>query len=567
MSERFHADQLSHGFFQFTKPFTTWGWVAWGISIVFMLIGVVFVLVASGLPDAPPVEEAQVLASPDIDHDYEELGKGFERGSTGAWLRLEGQITNGIIASGHCYQDDDGNWHDTTSAVNDGSITIQPGESQYAPFTVYWTEETLGAELSAVSRHCPRSDWTISVGDRVQLFVLDDGENLWLFSAGEDSLDPSEVTDREDMQRWALLFCMIGAAILMAATPTSLAQDRRESQKQHSVREQMHLSKSTGVLVKAVGPERGEDDYNDWILDEPSHELWNLENPYAADEGDKIIEEHPNKVGTPIPATLTFYSIGAAIFIVSTVWLSADLLARHGSIVHVVIGNILRWGVMAFNLIWGIICYRRWKVAHNIIDTPTQLARSVAVGPAELVGQVRPGPDGSMTVEVSGPGRKASGVVAFKWLEEQYVCRGSGKNRHCSWESRASDDGSQPFILHDGSAGILVDPKTWKKIDYGGQLHQWTSGNWRWTLHTLGIGDPIYCLGRAESKRDGEFEEELDRTKASGLLVMRGNADVGMSVKLSRGTELSLLAGMRSTTEQVIVPIALLVFGLIPFFW
>jgi hypothetical protein len=83
----------------------------------------------------------------------------------------------------------------------------------------------------------------------------------------------------------------------------------------------------------------------------------------------------------------------------------------------------------------------------------------------------------------------------------------------------------------------------------------------------LGIGDPIYCLGRAESKRDGEFEEELDRTKASGLLVMRGNADVGMSVKLHRGTELSLLAGMRSTTEQLIVPIALLVFGIIPFFW
>jgi hypothetical protein len=172
-----------------------------------------------------------------------------------------------------------------------------------------------------------------------------------------------------------------------------------------------------------------------------------------------------------------------------------------------------------------------------------------------------------MTVEVNSSSRKASGVVAFKWVEEQYVCRGSGKNRKCSWETRASDAGSQPFILHDGSAGILVDPSTWKNIDYGSQLYQWTGGNWRWTLHSLGIGDPIYCLGRAESKRDGEFEENLDRTKQSGLLVMRGNADVGMSVKLSRGTELSLLAGMRSTTEQLIVPIALLIFGLIPFIW
>ena len=44
MSERFHADQLSHGFFQFTKPFTTWGWVAWGISIVFMLLNLPYLM-------------------------------------------------------------------------------------------------------------------------------------------------------------------------------------------------------------------------------------------------------------------------------------------------------------------------------------------------------------------------------------------------------------------------------------------------------------------------------------------------------------------------------------------
>ncbi len=568
MSGSFHADSLSHGFFQFTKPFTFWGWFGWSISIICIAIGGILALVSTGIPDAPPVDEALYLPSPESEHEMYELGAGFEAGATGAWLRFDGTIVDGTIATGHCSTDDEGNWDDHTSAVDRGPLTIRPnGGGVYPDYVVRWTEETTGPEMNAVGRSCPQSEWTIGEGDYVKLFVLDDGETLWLFSAGEDYLEPSEVTDREDIQRWGLVFCIVGSILLMATTPTSLAQDIHNSRIEHSAREQMHLELGTTELVKAVGAERQDNDTNDWVLNEPAPESWNIENPYAADENDVIIEEHPSKIGTPEPATLTFYSIAAIIFITSTVWLSSDLLARHGDETHYLIGQVMRWSILIFNLIWAIISYRRWKVAHNILDTPTQLARSVAVGPAELVGQVRPGPLASLLVSVKSEDRQAGGVVAYSWIEEQYVCRGSGKNRKCSWETRDKGEGSVPFILHDGSAGILVDPSTWKKIDYGSQLNQWKVSNWRWTLHTLGIGDPIYCLGRAETKRDGEYEEELDRTQQSSLLVMRGNADVGMSVKLHRGTELSLLAGMRSTTEQLFVPVVLLILGFIPFLW
>ena len=87
-----------------------------------------------------------------------------------------------------------------------------------------------------------------------------------------------------------------------------------------------------------------------------------------------------------------------------------------------------------------------------------------------------------------------------------------------------------------------------------------------WTLRTLSLGDPVYCLGRAEAKKEGEFEGELDTTGQSSLLVMRGNADIGMSVKLQRGTEFSMLSGMRSAAERVAIPIVLLIISIFPFF-
>ena len=206
---------------------------------------------------------------------------------------------------------------------------------------------------------------------------------------------------------------------------------------------------------------------------------------------------------------------------------------------------------------------------HNIIDTATSRVRSVAVGPAELVGQVRPGPEGTISVNVGGSSsRKVEGVVAYRWKEEEYVCtKDSDGKESCSWHTRRTDDGNTNFILHDGTGGILIDPDSWKEVNLGEQLHNWESGRWRWTVWVLASGDPVYCLGRVETRTSEEKEDGIDETIPSSHLVVRGNKDIGMQVHLHRGTELSVISGLRSTTEAIIVPLIMLTFSAIPFLW
>tara|TARA_E500000331_G_C16847294_1_gene536139 strand:- start:203 stop:571 length:369 start_codon:yes stop_codon:yes gene_type:complete len=122
-------------------------------------------------------------------------------------------------------------------------------------------------------------------------------------------------------------------------------------------------------------------------------------------------------------------------------------------------------------------------------------------------------------------------------------------------------------MLHDGTGGILVEPDTWNEVNLGDQLYTWQSGNWRWTVWVLAAGDPVYCLGRVENRDNEDKEEGLDGTIANSHLVVRGNKDIGMQVHLHRGTEISLLSNLRSTTESIIMPLIMLTFSAIPFIW
>ena len=86
-------------------------------------------------------------------------------------------------------------------------------------------------------------------------------------------------------------------------------------------------------------------------------------------------------------------------------------------------------------------------------------------------------------------------------------------------------------------------------------------------MWVLAAGEPVYCLGRVETRTEAQREEGIDTTIPNSLLVVRGNQDIGMQVHLHRGTELSLIAGLRSTTEAIIVPAVMLLFSAIPFIW
>ena len=558
---------LQHGFFQFTFPHTWKGIVPWVISAIMLLGATVTVIISLDIPDVPPIEDSQYVDTlGEIDDDQTvDLGPGWEDGGEAVFAVIEVEIVEGTLVHGYWEYDSDGeNCSDYVDVFEDVTLTVVPvsgGES----FEITWNDE-MGPEVSTYSRYCPGyDDWYIDEGDVIEMFIIGEEGYYSILSVGAEGLDPGERTEREDAQRIALAIIILASGLLMITTPTSLSDDIKNLKKRWGNSPFVHGT--PGNLGPADGPVR-EVDENDWVLPPPGYETW-PDNPYAPNEDGILIEEHPDVVGTPTPATFTLYSINGMIFVGTALWLASDLTARHSDTTQQNIGYWLKIGIVLFSMVWSYLAYKKWKLMHNIIDTPSSRVRSVAAGPAELVGQVRPGPQGTMSVDVGGSSsRRVEGVVNYRWKEEEYVCtKDSDGKESCSWTTRRTDSGGTEFILHDGTGGILVDPNSWDKVEMGGRLYRWESSRWRWTVWVLAAGDPVYCLGRVETRTHDEREEGIDTTIPNSLLIVRGNKDIGMQVHLHRGTELSLVAGLRSTTEAIVIPLLMLVFSAIPFIW
>ena len=62
--------------------------------------------------------------------------------------------------------------------------------------------------------------------------------------------------------------------------------------------------------------------------------------------------------------------------------------------------------ITIIGLIWLLLGFFQHKRQQQMIDTPTSLVRSVAVGSAELVGQVRPAHEQWINVVVDGNPRR-----------------------------------------------------------------------------------------------------------------------------------------------------------------
>jgi len=557
---------LQHGAFQFTLPHTKKGKISWAIGAIMLLSSVLLLLYSLQIPDVPPVSEAIAVGHPDdVSADDEvDLGAGWD-GDSGNFITIQVIIEDGALVHGYWTLDSDGeNCTDHVDVFEDAVITVSPtsgGES----FSLGWYED-LGTEVNTNSRNCPGyEDWYISDGDVVDLFILKEGDELSLLSVGAEGLPIGERTEREDAQRGVLAIVIFSSLILMYNTPTSLSYDIKTLRKRWGNHPFVHGT--PGNVRAAQGPVRQLDD-SDWVLPPPSFESWPSD-PYRPNDENTLIEEHPDVVGTPHPATFTLYSINGMVFVITSIWLASDLLARHGDTTHIIVGNILRIVLILFTVTWTYYAWKKWKLMHNILDTPTSRVRSVAAGPVELVGQIRPAPSGTLAVSVGGDSSQlVEGVVAYRWLEEELVCTTDKDGKKtCNWVSRRDENGSTGFILHDGTGGILVQPSTWKGVEYGGELYCWNRGNWRYRTWVLGAGDPIYCLGRAENRSNAEKEEGLDGSIQSSHLVVRGNKDIGMQVHLRRGTELSIISGLRSTTESIVIPLIMLTFSAIPFLW
>ena len=568
-SSKVDVNSINHGFFQFTFPK---GWkkiTTWALACVIYLAAAVFFIVSLGIPDVPPLAEISIISTMDELEDVEEvkLGKGWGDYTEGKFFIIEATIVEGELIHGYWEYDADGENCSNYVDFTDWTLVISPDASN-EEFNISWFEP-LTEEASHKNRNCDSNyydDWYVEENDPIIVFGLSVEDGLYFMSVGTEGFGPPERTDREDAQRIALLLCTISSIMMMVTTPTSLSYDIERLRKRWGNLPFAHGK--PGELVEAEGPTRRVDS-NDWILPPKPFEEWS-ENGYGEDEGGKLLEEHPNNIGTPMPATFTLYSINGMMFVTFAVWLSSDLLARHNDFFTWVAGQILRIAVIIFTLVWLFFAFKKWKLNHGIIDTPTSNVRGVAVGPAELVGQVRPPPTGTLRVEIADDENKiVDGVVLYHWKEEEYVCsKDSDGKESCSWTTRRKGEGGTLFMLHDGTGGILVNPSTWKKPILGDPLKVWEWGKMRWTVHALCAGDPVYCLGRVEPRR-GDFlpEEGCPTDIANANLMVIGEKDIGTQVKLTRGTELSVISNLRSTTESIVIPVLMLIFSAIPFIW
>lgn len=345
-------------------------------------------------------------------------------------------------------------------------------------------------------------------------------------------------------------------------------------------------------------------DPNDWILPAPGPSTWNQDDRYAADGDGTPLPEHPTKVGTPIPATFATFGISMVLFILflsislgmlvldekamvdSGEMLAEDAAMKYTPIIMSVIG-----------LIWLLLGFFQHKRQQQMIDTPTSLVRSVPVGSAELVGQVRPAPEQWINVVVDGNhNRVIPGCVDYRWEYEVYVCRtvtstdsdGNTTTREeCNWQTVRSDSGYVPFMLHDGTGGIRVESGGFKKKDLGNYVKRWTSSHadtlrdhfqtefaarlfrngdvrkHRWTAHALRIGNPVYLMGMVKPRSNEEMaQEHLDGTVGHTAISVHGENSPGMKANIQRGTELANLGKIRSSAELLIMPIVCILCGI-----
>lgn len=553
--QKLKESTIEHRFFEFTFPHR-FGWFGFAIAMLLFLSSIVLFISSLSIPDVIQTEDAQVIQGQTefMQAEFVEstLGKGFD-GEKGAYFITSAEISTGVLLHRYCTTNSEG---ETTyhKVIMDDTIIFSIGSET---FTADIGRYNLDVEHN-VGDSCYED---IREGDRLNLFILKQESTFSVLSFSEMGLNLPEVTQRENTQRLSMSLCIVGSFILMLVTPTSLANDIREFKQGRDARSSVlydgnEYSMSTTTTRKV--------DDRDWILSSPTMDTW-TPTKYGPDGDGSLIPEHPRRIGTPKAATLTLYSLNGSLFVLFSVWLISDLNARDTDVFGDLIGSFGKYALLLFALLWFISSVRKWKLLHNIIDTPTSTVRGVAVGSAELVGQVRPyTPTHHLTVG----GKTFDGIVGYRWKEEEERCtRDSEGNESCSWHLVDSGEDWSKFILHDGSGGILLDATSWKDMNSGDELDSWRIGKRRWTVHAFCSGDPVYALGTVEKRTLDEQEEGLDKTIGSANIIMRGSKLEGMQAKLSRGTEFALLGGLRSTTEAVVIPALMLLASFIPLIW
>ena len=396
-----------------------------------------------------------------------------------------------------------------------------------------------------------------------------------------------------------LAIAAFGLLILASASPGSLSAGLHRLRKQSIPPEELEAkAQASGLTVDSWFLQQTTlvptNDPNDWILPAPGPQTWDAANPYGPHGDGTPLPEHPVKVGTPRPATMTSYAVFSALAALCGLGAVAGAMQVEPVDPSQDLGATPALIVAAVGLVLLLVGYFRAKALGQMLDTPTSLVRSAPVGHPELVGQVRPGLQGGMTVNVDGSDAMVMhNMVGFYWTYEQKQCRTvtdseGNKKEECSWVTVRSDRGGVPFVLHDGTGGIKVNLTSFKRTDYGQMLKRWDGAfaetlgkqlmasavagllggakvkGHRWTLYGMRLGDPVYLLGQTKPRPTGELQAEgLDGTLGNSAIEVWGDEDApGTKCTLKRGSELSNIGKSRSGFEMLAAPLLLVLGGL-----
>ena len=599
---------LDHGLFRITPPTLKQG-VGFFVALGILLFALVHGLSSLAIPDVPRTDEATLLSSlPEDDslYDFAPVQSGYnndEYKQEAAFVIVPLTLENGRVAEDECYwvePDDEGNGGGWTydldmSDAEPLRFVDSSGRQLEAAFSL---QGSLEPEGQTIEPPC-YSEWYRTIegqgeGDAdnfhfaVYMLVEQDPERFQVLSIREISglwvqgSAPPEVTQREDAGRMALLGFGVGGFIIMLCSEPSLRYDLRTIRKANGTKANdvvsgvgvlgsdgrllQHLGPDGEVFGAAEHPKRNAGD--DWLFGAPPLPTAYL-NFFAPDGDGTLISEHPSKIGVVKPPMVTLYSLGGLVFAASFLWLAADLRARDGSGFHTILGWSLTALVTLVNVFWFMRAWNQFKLVRTIIDLPTSPVRSAAVGQVELVGQVRPSRAG--TPELNVQGDVFQGIVAWTWSSYEYVCTTDSEgNTSCSWDHRRTEIGGVPFILHDGSGGMMIDPTEWDgekgPFDHGPLLSTWQKGDWKWELFGLGVGDPVYVLGDCIPRTHEHMEEwGRDATLANSLVMMVPSSDTGEHSILHYGTELDLISQNRSMFEILVIPCLVFVFSVFMF--
>ncbi|MDA7464389.1 hypothetical protein N9N14_01635 [Candidatus Poseidonia alphae] len=605
MATKHDVTDLDQGLFKFPLP--TWRGLI-GYLIALSMFVSAFTMYSSGqsIPDIPQLSEADRLDElGDIDsYNFQSLQDGYEQphyqSNKAAFVLIPLELEEGIIGTEGCYESED---EDGNVDINYGyelsqrSIVTFRDQAGNSITTSFDRSGTLDPEGDFIQPGCNQA-WE----DDVRGYGRDSSENRMLMTymlvqnepneyyqllsfaeikGFNDEGSPPEITQREDAGRFALLASGIGGLIFMYSTPSPLSYDLRRIRKRNQTdakesasavgvlglegRQFQHCGPNGEVIGPAKQPLRQA--FDDWLFGCPPLPA-SYANVFAQDGDGSLIPEHPQRIGTPRPAMLTPYSLGAITFAVSFIWLSSDLRARDGSDFHTMIGFLMTFFVTIVNILWFFSAYRQAKLSQTINDLPTSPIRSVAVGQAEVVGQVRPSSAGTPAFTVGG--EEMQGTVLWTWSSFKYVCRQTDDGQECGWEHRETQNGGVPFVLHDGTGGMIIDPSLWqaknKTSNLGANIAEWEKGKWKWTVSAIGVGDPLYVLGDCVPRTREHLDAwGGDETEGSALITMVPSSETGEGSIMSLGTELDVVAKRRSRFEMLIVPIIVFIFGIFMF--